>query len=146
MAEAGEDAGNTPEVAVVGLGYVGLPLAVALARHDVVLGFDVKAERIAALQGGVDSTGEVAADALAAASLSYSADPQALAGIPVYIVAVPTPVDATPPSGPTSAPCCAPASSSARRCGPAPSSCSRARSIPALPRTSAARRWPRPPA
>jgi UDP-N-acetyl-D-galactosamine dehydrogenase len=84
---------NSSRVAVVGLGYVGLPLAVALARHHSVLGFDIKAERVAELRAGHDRTGEVAGAALAAAGLALSHDPAALAGHDVYIVTVPTPVD-----------------------------------------------------
>jgi UDP-N-acetyl-D-galactosamine dehydrogenase len=82
-------------IAVIGLGYVGLPLAVAFAgQHDVV-GFDVSATRVAELTAGEDRTLEVPREALrAAARLSFSADPQALAGCNVFIVTVPTPIDA----------------------------------------------------
>lgn len=83
-------------VAVVGLGYVGLPLAVALSAHMDVIGFDINAARVAELASGSDHTREVDAAALAAAGtrgLSYTADPSALAQAAVIIVAVPTPID-----------------------------------------------------
>ncbi|SBW03378.1 Protein CapL [uncultured delta proteobacterium] len=80
-------------VAVVGLGYVGLPLAVALARHFAVIGFDVAAERVAALASGRDHTGEVDDAAMAATTAQFTTDPAELARARVIIVAVPTPVD-----------------------------------------------------
>ena len=85
---------EVPKIGVLGLGYVGLPLAVAFgARHDTV-GFDVNPRRIAELGGGRDRTLEVSAEELAAsARLSFAADPAALAGCNVYIVTVPTPID-----------------------------------------------------
>ena len=79
-------------IAVVGLGYVGLPLAVALARHFSVIGFDISQERVAQLRGGVDKTGEVTPEDLAAAKITYSATPEDLAEAAIIIVAVPTPV------------------------------------------------------
>jgi UDP-N-acetyl-D-galactosamine dehydrogenase len=79
-------------VAVIGLGYVGLPLAVALARHFRVVGFDVKTSRVAELASGQDSTLEVAPEDLAAAALTYTSDPADLAQCKVFIVAVPTPI------------------------------------------------------
>ena len=81
-------------IAVLGLGYVGLPLAVALARHFPVTGFDIKAERIAELAGGHDRTGEVADEVLRASSLTLTAEPGSIAGHDIYIVTVPTPVTA----------------------------------------------------
>jgi UDP-N-acetyl-D-glucosamine/UDP-N-acetyl-D-galactosamine dehydrogenase len=82
-------------IAVIGLGYVGLPLAVALGREFTTLGFDVDAQRIAALEQGHDATGEVDGTELSsAAKLRFSADPSALKQCNVYIVAVPTPVTA----------------------------------------------------
>ncbi|KHK03861.1 nucleotide sugar dehydrogenase [Desulfovibrio sp. TomC] len=81
-------------VAIIGLGYVGLPLAVALARHFDVVGFDVKAARVEELIAGRDSTLEVESDELAAASLRYTSDPAELAACKVFIVAVPTPINA----------------------------------------------------
>ncbi|MFT4255704.1 MAG: nucleotide sugar dehydrogenase [Pseudoxanthomonas sp.] len=81
-------------IAVIGLGYVGLPLAVAFGRRQPVLGFDIDAQRVAELREGHDHTRETAADALhAATQLQFSDDPAALAGCDVFIVTVPTPID-----------------------------------------------------
>lgn len=80
-------------IGVVGLGYVGLPLAVSFARKYAVTGFDISAHRIATLRAGTDYTNEISADELAASTLEVTDDPQALAGCPVIIVTVPTPVD-----------------------------------------------------
>ncbi len=84
---------RTP-LAVVGLGYVGLPLAVALARHFSVIGFDISPSRVAALAEGRDHTREVDARALRASSIAFTTDPAALGKAGIIIVAVPTPVDA----------------------------------------------------
>ncbi len=81
-------------IAVIGLGYVGLPLAVALAKKFDVVGIDVDESRIAGLRDGVDRTGEIGRDALAASSLALDADPQRGRGADMFIVTVPTPVDA----------------------------------------------------
>jgi UDP-N-acetyl-D-galactosamine dehydrogenase len=82
------------KIAVIGLGYVGLPLAVAFAAGNEVVGFDIKAQRIAELRAGEDRTLEVSADELAAAGkLKLSSDPADLAACNVFIVTVPTPID-----------------------------------------------------
>ncbi|WP_269781278.1 nucleotide sugar dehydrogenase [Luteimonas fraxinea] len=82
-------------IAVIGLGYVGLPLAVAFGRRHATLGFDIDQTRVAGLQRGDDHTRELSPDELrAAAHLRYSADAADLAGCNVHIVTVPTPVDA----------------------------------------------------
>ncbi|MDL2207283.1 nucleotide sugar dehydrogenase [Desulfovibrio sp. OttesenSCG-928-M16] len=81
-------------IAVVGLGYVGLPLAVALARHFTVLGLDLASERINELQKGFDRTGEVEKSVLAASALRCTSDAAELASCRLIIVAVPTPIDA----------------------------------------------------
>ena len=80
-------------IGVVGLGYVGLPLAVAFARQYQVTGFDIGAHRVATLRAGHDFTGEVSAEELAASHLDITDDPAALGTCPVIIVTVPTPVD-----------------------------------------------------
>jgi UDP-N-acetyl-D-galactosamine dehydrogenase len=85
--------GETPRIVVVGLGYVGLPLAVALSHHFQVTGFDIDDGRIVELRDGHDRTGEVDADALAASSLSVTSAQDGCRGADVYIVTVPTPVD-----------------------------------------------------
>jgi UDP-N-acetyl-D-galactosamine dehydrogenase len=78
---------------VIGLGYVGLPLAVALARHFPVLGFDIDAGRVGELRQGHDRTREIEAEHLKASSLRLSSDAADLPGHAIYIVTVPTPVD-----------------------------------------------------
>lgn len=81
-------------VAVVGLGYVGLPLAVEIGKQFQTLGFDIKASRVEALRAGHDATMEVDGDELAAArELSFTSDTAALADCNFYIVTVPTPID-----------------------------------------------------
>ncbi len=81
-------------ICVVGLGYVGLPLATALAEagHDV-RGYDVDEEKIATLEAGVDPTGDVGDDRLAASEIAFTASPAEIALAEYVIVAVPTPVD-----------------------------------------------------
>ncbi len=91
--ESPADDRDPPRISVVGLGYVGLPLAVALARHYPVLGFDIDAARIAELRRGRDRTGEVDEAALAESRLKLSHEPGDMAGSDAFIVTVPTPVD-----------------------------------------------------
>ena len=80
-------------IAVLGLGYVGLPLAVKLSKHFKVIGFDISRQRIEDLKKGVDPTREVSAEDLAACDIKYSSNPSCLKRAAVIIVAVPTPVD-----------------------------------------------------
>lgn len=83
-------------VAVIGLGYVGLPLAAALGSAFETIGFDLNARRINELRNGEDTTGEVDGITLAKADrLRFSADEADLAGCNVFIIAVPTPIDAS---------------------------------------------------
>jgi UDP-N-acetyl-D-galactosamine dehydrogenase len=78
---------------IIGLGYVGVPLAVEFGKHYPTVGFDIKQERIAELARGEDSTLEATADELKAAKqLEYSTDAQALKDCNTFIVTVPTPV------------------------------------------------------
>ena len=87
--------GHGRKISVIGLGYVGLPVAAAFARSGVsVLGFDIDARRVAELAGGHDRTGEVEADALRAPSLRFSVDAADLKAADFFIVTVPTPIDA----------------------------------------------------
>lgn len=82
------------KIAIIGLGYVGLPLAVEFGKHRDVLGFDINQARIAELQSGKDSTLEVEPENLAAAKqLSYSCNIEDLKSCTIFIVTVPTPVD-----------------------------------------------------
>ncbi|NNG02466.1 MAG: nucleotide sugar dehydrogenase [Desulfobacteraceae bacterium] len=80
-------------IAVVGLGYVGLPLAVQLSKHFKVLGYDLKRERIDELKSGHDRTLEVDDDDLAAADIAFSHDETDLKQCRLIVVAVPTPID-----------------------------------------------------
>jgi UDP-N-acetyl-D-galactosamine dehydrogenase len=81
------------EIAVIGLGYVGLPLAVEFGKRLPTVGFDLNEARVAALSEGLDQTGEVPRNELQAARLlTCTTDPTALSRADVLIVAVPTPV------------------------------------------------------
>jgi len=83
-------------IGVIGLGYVGLPLAVELANRYATIGFDIKAERIAELQEGRDSTREVEAETLRGCEgLRFTHEPSDLEPCNCYIVTVPTPIDAS---------------------------------------------------
>ncbi len=85
---------SNARVAIIGLGYVGLPLAVEFGRRRPVLGFDINQTRIAELRGGTDHTLETDAGELAAATqLAFSHDRADLKSCQVFIVTVPTPVD-----------------------------------------------------
>jgi UDP-N-acetyl-D-galactosamine dehydrogenase len=85
---------NTKIIAIIGLGYVGLPLAVEFGKSRPVIGFDVNPKRIAELQAGQDHTMECSPEELAAAQhLRYACTAQDLQQAQVYIVTVPTPVD-----------------------------------------------------
>lgn len=80
-------------IGVVGLGYVGLPVAVAFGRcHDQTVGFDIDARRIEELEQGVDRNGDIGGDALAAARLKLTTDPNELATVSFFVIAVPTPL------------------------------------------------------
>lgn len=80
-------------VSVVGLGYVGLPVAVAFGRQAQSIGFDINAARIAELKRGEDSTLEVEPADLAQANILFTSDPADLKKADFHIVAVPTPID-----------------------------------------------------
>ncbi len=82
------------KVAVIGLGYVGLPVALAFARHfPGCVGFDIHQVKVEELRRGYDRNHEVPEDVLKASTLNMTSDPQALAGVTFYVVAVPTPID-----------------------------------------------------
>jgi UDP-N-acetyl-D-galactosamine dehydrogenase len=85
---------HSRRISVTGLGYVGLPVAVAFGRKGRVVGFDVNTDRIQALKAGHDWTSEVSPDELRAADIHFTSDPAELAGADFHIVAVPTPIDA----------------------------------------------------
>ncbi|MDA3877104.1 MAG: Vi polysaccharide biosynthesis UDP-N-acetylglucosamine C-6 dehydrogenase TviB [Halothiobacillus sp.] len=86
---------NAPIIAVIGLGYVGLPLAVEFGKIRPVIGFDIDPSRIAQLQQGIDRTLEVEPDEFSTAThLTVTSDPTALSKAGIYIITVPTPIDA----------------------------------------------------
>lgn len=88
--------GVQDKICVIGLGYVGLPLAAAFGQHRKVMGFDIDPSRIAELRKGEDRTRELEAEELAAAEfLRFTSDPAEIADCSIYIVTVPTPVDAS---------------------------------------------------
>ncbi|MCB1195025.1 nucleotide sugar dehydrogenase [bacterium] len=81
------------KICVVGLGYVGLPLAVAFGKKGKIIGFDINASRIEALRSGKDLTNETSEQELKAADIEFTCDPQMIGGSDFIIVAVPTPVN-----------------------------------------------------
>ena len=85
---------STERFAIIGLGYVGLPVALAFARrHPGTIGFDVDTRKVASLRAGVDRNGDVVGEALTGTTLHVTADPAELRGATFYVVAVPTPID-----------------------------------------------------
>ncbi|EQD64602.1 VI polysaccharide biosynthesis protein VipA/tviB, partial [mine drainage metagenome] len=85
---------DSTKIAIIGLGYVGLPLAVEFGKRYDTVGFDIRASRVDELRAGRDSTLEVDADELAAAPrLRFSASLDDIRHCNVYIVTVPTPID-----------------------------------------------------
>src|SRR5262245_51545211 len=83
------------KIAVIGLGYVGLPVAISFGKKLPTIGFDIRQRRIDELKTGHDETMEVTGEQLASArQLELTADPARLADCTFYIVAVPTPIDA----------------------------------------------------
>lgn len=81
------------KISVVGLGYVGLPVAVAFGKQGRVVGFDVNPARINELSAGQDRTREISAAELSASDIHFSREPADLAAADFHIVAVPTPID-----------------------------------------------------
>lgn len=82
-----------PKICVVGLGYVGLPLAIELSKYFPVTGFDIKQARIDVLQRGIDPTNEISSEILNGSSLQYSSNPEVIKEANFIIIAVPTPID-----------------------------------------------------
>lgn len=81
------------KVSVVGLGYVGLPVAVAFGKHGAVIGFDINEGRLQELRAGHDRTNEVSNEELAQAQIEFTSKTDVLAKADFHIVAVPTPID-----------------------------------------------------
>lgn len=90
------------KLSLVGLGYVGMPLAVEFAKHVKVVGFDINEQKIAQYVAGVDPTNEVGGEAVASSGIEFTSDPARLEEARFHIVAVPTPVnlDKTPDLSP----------------------------------------------
>ena len=87
---------NLPDtkIAIIGLGYVGLPLAVEFGKHYDTLGFDINTQRVNQLRNGQDRTLETTTEELASATLlQFSTDASSLTDRDIYIVTVPTPID-----------------------------------------------------
>lgn len=80
-------------LAVIGLGYVGLPIALAFARKLKVVGFDINAERVALMKQGIDPSNELDAAAFASCDINFTHEGKDLEAVSFYIVAVPTPID-----------------------------------------------------
>ena len=80
-------------LAVIGLGYVGLPIALAFARKVKVLGFDINKERVALMRQGIDPSNELTSEAFEGCNIRFSCDADDLKEVSFYIVAVPTPID-----------------------------------------------------
>jgi len=86
-------ASGKDKIAVVGLGYVGLPLAVHLSKYFDVVGYDLKKERVDELKAGTDRTLEITDEELKEANVTFSCEPGDLGECRLVIVAVPTPID-----------------------------------------------------
>ena len=80
-------------MSVVGLGYVGLPIALAFAKHIRVIGFDINAERVEMMRNQIDPSEELEAKDFEGCDIAFSADPEDLKGAQFHIVAVPTPIN-----------------------------------------------------
>jgi len=81
------------ELAVIGLGYVGLPLAISFARHLSVIGYDINKERLALLKKGIDPGNELDTDAFQGKDITFTSSVEKLKEASFYIIAVPTPID-----------------------------------------------------
>ena len=81
------------KLAVIGLGYVGLPIALELARKMNVIGFDIKPDRVSLMKKGIDPSNEISSEAFKACDITFTSDPDDLAAASFFIVAVPTPID-----------------------------------------------------
>jgi len=84
---------HSPKIAIIGIGYVGLPLAVEFSKKYLTIGFDLNVERIKQLKDGVDKTLEVSNDELKNANIIFTMDSQEIKDCNVFIITVPTPVD-----------------------------------------------------
>jgi UDP-N-acetyl-D-galactosamine dehydrogenase len=81
------------KIAVIGLGYVGLPIALAFARKVDVIGFDISEKRVEMMKNDIDPSEELGPEAFVDANITFTADPEDLKEAKFYVVAVPTPID-----------------------------------------------------
>ncbi|MCF6243398.1 MAG: nucleotide sugar dehydrogenase, partial [Bacteroidales bacterium] len=81
------------KISVIGLGYVGLPIALEFAKKVPVIGFDIKPERVEMMKNKIDPSQELSSDDFEAAEIEFTANPQDLKKADFHIVAVPTPIN-----------------------------------------------------
>ena len=86
--------GKKASIAVLGLGYVGMPLAVEFSKKVNVVGFDIDGEKISKYKQGIDATNEVGNDALALCGVNFTDDERLLDNVKFFIISVPTPINA----------------------------------------------------
>ena len=84
---------NSHKIAVIGLGYVGLPLAFEFSKKYSTIGFDINEERVSELKSGIDNTLEIDIDTLSSTKLKFSSEIDNLKECNIYIIAVPTPIN-----------------------------------------------------
>ena len=84
---------SQPTISILGLGYVGLPLALALGENYPLIGYDKNPRRIEELSAGIDRTAEVSGEVLTQTKVRFTGDVQDLRDSELFIIAVPTPVD-----------------------------------------------------
>lgn len=82
------------KLSLIGLGYVGMPIAVAFSEHVNVLGFDINAKKIEIYKRGIDPTGEVGNETISKCKVDFTSDPERLKEARFHIIAVPTPINA----------------------------------------------------
>jgi UDP-N-acetyl-D-mannosaminuronate dehydrogenase len=81
------------KISVIGLGYVGLPVAMAFSQHARVIGFDINTQRIMRLKNGIDDTNEVSSNILLKSNIEFTTNAMDLRGADFHIISVPTPID-----------------------------------------------------
>ena len=81
------------KICVVGLGYVGLPVALEFARKFKVVGFDINAKRVAMMQKGIDPSNELDGEEFNGCDIEFTANPEEIQSCTFYIIAVPTPIN-----------------------------------------------------
>ena len=84
---------NNPTIAIIGLGYVGLPIALEFARKAKVVGFDINQARVDMMRKNIDPSNELEAKDFEGCDIHFSADLNDLKDVNFFIVAVPTPID-----------------------------------------------------